>query len=63
MSGNFDIFVRLPEGQLIWIKAVESLEEAERELNLIAAELPGDYFIFNAGNGQVTIPSQSVRSF
>jgi hypothetical protein len=63
MSRNFDIFVRLPEGQPIWIKAVESLEEAERELNLIAAESPGDYFIFNAGNGQVTIPSQSVRSF
>jgi hypothetical protein len=53
MSAKFDIFRRLPDGQPIWIKAVESLEEARHQLKQIAAISPGDYFIFNTGNGQV----------
>lgn len=53
MSAKFDIFKRLPDGQPIWIKAVESLEEAKRHVAQIAAISPGDYFIFNAGEGRV----------
>lgn len=53
MTAKFDIFKKLPDGQPVWIKAVESLEEAKRQLMQIAAHTPGDYFIFNTGNGQV----------
>ena len=56
LSAKFDIFLRLSDGQPIWIKSVESLEEAEQQLARMAADSPGNYFIFNATNGQVTVP-------
>ena len=59
MIANFVLFMRLPDGQPVWIKAVESLEEAERQLTEISAKAPGEYFIFNAGNGQVLAEMQS----
>jgi hypothetical protein len=52
MSAKFDIFMRLPDGHPIWIKAVESLEEAKRQLNQLSEQDSGEYFIFNALNGQ-----------
>ncbi len=53
MSAKFDIFQRLSDGQPIWIKAVENLEEAKRQLSQMAAVSPGDYFIYNSRNGRV----------
>jgi hypothetical protein len=53
LSLKFDIFMRLPDGQPMWIKAVETFEEAKRQLKQIAATSPGDYFIFDTRNGQV----------
>jgi hypothetical protein len=59
MIANFDIFMRLPDGQPVWIKAVDTLGEAEHQLAEISAKCPGEYFIFNAGNGQVLAEMQS----
>ena len=59
MSAKFDIFLRLSDGQPIWIKSVESFEEAERQLARMAADSPGNYFIFNASNGKVIVPVQA----
>lgn len=53
MSAKFDIFKRLPDGHPVWVKAVESLEEAKRQLTQIAETSPGDYFIFSAREGRV----------
>lgn len=53
MVANFDIFMRLPDGQPVWIKAVDTLQEAGRELAEFKAQLPAEYFIFNAANGQL----------
>ena len=53
MSAKFDIFRRLPDGNPMWIKAVESLEEARRQLTQMSEKDPGEYFIFNTMNGQV----------
>lgn len=53
MSAKFDIFMRLPDGQPIWIKAVESLDDAKRLLEQFASSTPGEYFIFDARKGQV----------
>ena len=53
MRAKFDIFVRQADGQPIWIRAVESLEEAKRQLKELSSQRPGDYFIFNAISGQV----------
>jgi len=59
MVANFDIFLRLPDGQPVWIKAVDSLEEAGRQLAEIKARLPGEYFIFDASNSQMLTETQS----
>jgi hypothetical protein len=53
MSAKFDIFLRLPYGHPIWIRAVENLEEARRLLRQFASTAPGDYFIFDSRNAQV----------
>jgi hypothetical protein len=53
MREKFDLFMRLPNGQPVWIKAVESLEDAKNQLAQMAANSPGEYFIFNAMNGQL----------
>ena len=53
MKAKFDLFLRLPDGQPVWIKAVEKLEDARNELAQMAAHAPGNYFIFNASNGQL----------
>jgi hypothetical protein len=53
MDAKFDIFKKLPDGQPIWVRAVEGLEEARRQLMQMAQAAPGDYFIYNTRNGQV----------
>jgi hypothetical protein len=53
VGAKFDIFKKLPDGQPIWIKAVEGLEEAKRQVTQLATTCPGDYFIFNTRNNRV----------
>ena len=53
MSAKFDIFLRQSDGHPIWVKAVDTLDEARRQIVALAEATPGDYFIFNAISGQV----------
>lgn len=48
MSVKFDIFRRLPDGQPLWVQAVEGLEEAKLQLTHLVKASPGTYFIFDA---------------
>lgn len=48
---KLDIFRTLPDGQFLWIEAVEGLEEAKSQLNKLAEEEPGDYFIYDTHQG------------
>jgi hypothetical protein len=50
---SFDIFKKLPDGQPLWVQAVEGLEEAKRQLTQMALASPGDYFIYNTRSGEV----------
>jgi hypothetical protein len=52
---KLDIFKRLPDGHPIWVKAVEGLEEAKRQLAQMANDKPGSYFIFNSRSGLVIL--------
>jgi hypothetical protein len=51
VSYKLDIFRKLPDGQLLWIRAVEGLEEAKRQIFQLARINPGDYFIYDACRG------------
>lgn len=53
LIAKFDIFMRLPDGQPIWVEAVESLEEARKQLSDLRENTCGEYFIFNSTSGQV----------
>jgi hypothetical protein len=55
VDAKLDIFVRLPDGHPIWVKAVEGLEEAKRQLAQMANENPGKYFIFNTRSGLIVV--------
>ena len=47
MSSKFDIFKRIRDGTLVWIVAVEGLEEARNRINRLADIGPGDYLIYS----------------
>ncbi len=51
MDKKFDIFRRLPTGEPIWVKAVEGLEEARRQIHQMVLINPGEYFIFDTRKG------------
>jgi hypothetical protein len=56
MYSTYDIFERLPGGEPMWIKAVESLEEARNQIMLLvngSHRPPGDFFIFDSRRGSV----------
>ena len=53
MDAKFDIFKKLPDGNPLWMKAVEGLEEARAQLARIARNAPGEYFIYSVRNACV----------
>jgi hypothetical protein len=53
MNAKFDIFKKLPDGNPLWVKAVDGLEEAKIHIARLAAVSPGEYFIFNVRNGSI----------
>lgn len=55
MIAKFDIFMRLPDGHPIWVKAVGTLEEAKKQLAELSNRTPGEYFIFNTLSGRVVL--------
>jgi hypothetical protein len=50
---TFDIFKRLPDGDLVWITAVQGLKGAKEQMVRAAAISPGEYFIHLQGTGVV----------
>jgi hypothetical protein len=58
---KLDIFRKLPDGQFLWVKAVEGLEEAKRQLFQLTRLHPGEYFIYDSLNGRrVDLPFGSL---
>jgi hypothetical protein len=56
MKNKVDIFKRLPNGKMVWVRAVDGIEEAKVQLKRLAYINPGDYFIYDNRFGGV-IPS------
>lgn len=50
---KFDIFRRLPDGQPLWVQAVEGLEEAKMQLARLVQANPGEYFIFDMSSSAI----------
>lgn len=60
MNEKFDIFRKLPDGHPIWLRAVDGLAEAKRQLSEIAKNEPGDYFLYNSPSGQIIPFCESI---
>jgi hypothetical protein len=60
MKTKVDIFKRLPDGKMVWVRAVDGLEEAKLQLKRLAFINPGDYFIYDNRFGGV-IPSLTAE--
>lgn len=53
MDHRFDIFKRLPNGNTLWITAVEGLVEARSRMARLAGISAGEYFVYLQGEGIV----------
>jgi hypothetical protein len=53
-ADSFDIFSGHSDRDAVWLEAVEGLANAIQRMHEIAAERPGEYFIFDA-NGVVSL--------
>jgi hypothetical protein len=46
----FDILSGTPQTKVKWLESVTGLANARKRINELAAQTPGQYFIFNAWN-------------
>jgi hypothetical protein len=53
MKSKVDIFKKLPDGHMIWVRAVENLDEARVQLKRLEYINPGQYFIYDNRFGGV----------
>jgi hypothetical protein len=53
VSSKLDIFQRLPDGEPIWIKAVETLDQAKEQITQLAESTPGRYFVFDTNRSLI----------
>ena len=51
MIPPFDIFRKDPTGNLIWMEATRTLEDAKARIQELAASCPSEYVVFNQITG------------
>ena len=60
MKCKVDIFKRLPDRQMVWVRAVDGMDEARVQLKRLEYINPGEYFIYDNRFGGI-IPSLAVE--
>lgn len=58
---SFDIFAGKPGEGVVWIEAVRGLSNARERMEQIAAEKPGDYFVFSFGSRTVLAKTETFK--
>jgi hypothetical protein len=53
MSLGYDIFRQLGDGSPLWIAHVKTIGEAKVKLSTLQQSNPGEYFLRNAGSGEL----------
>jgi hypothetical protein len=53
VNGTYDIFRGLPDSGLIWMEAVQGLENARARLIKLLETHPGDYFVYDPTTAKV----------
>ena len=52
-TDTFDIFSGVADRDAMWIEAVDGIEEATARMRQIAADSPGDYFVFDVSSRSI----------
>jgi hypothetical protein len=58
---SFDIFTGTSDKDAIWLEAVEGLSNARARMHEIAAQIPGQYFIFSPGDHQILARTETFK--
>jgi hypothetical protein len=58
---TFDIFSGRPNENPIWLAAVAGLSNARARMEDIAAQTPGEYFVFSIGSEAVLAQTQTFK--
>jgi hypothetical protein len=54
MKAAFDIFEKLPDGHLMWVESVGTLDQARKKVReLTAARTAHEYLIYSEHNGVI----------
>jgi len=56
MDTSYDIFCKLPAGEILWVETAGSLEQARERVAELVANAPGDYTIFNPRSAEFVEP-------
>lgn len=57
----FDIFKGPSEKNAVWIEAVEGLSNARERMEQIAAENPGEYFLFSTSSHSILARIETLK--
>lgn len=56
---TFDIFSGIPEEHGVFVEAVEGLSSAQERIRQIAAQKPGNYFLFSGSSQSILSRTQT----
>ena len=58
---NCDFFSGVPDRNPVWLEAVQGLSNARARMHEIAAQTPGQYFVFSVGSRAVLAQTETFR--
>lgn len=58
---GFDIFTGTSDKDAIWLEAVEGLSHARARMYEIAAQIPGQYFIFSPSDHEILARTETFK--
>lgn len=58
---SFDVFSGTPDRDAVWLETVQGLSNARARMHEIAAQIPGQYFVFSAGSRAVLAQIETFK--
>jgi hypothetical protein len=58
---SFDIFSGRPDKNALWIETVEGLSNARARMHDLAAQKPGQYFVFSTGGHAIIAQIETFK--
>ena len=59
----FDLFAGSGDKDAMWLETVEGLDNARSRMERLAAQVPGQYFVFSVHNCAVVAKTDTTKNF